>query len=206
VRHSPSTPLRRRALAALLAALAATAAGAGQPAPTADDSARLLAKVAGITRNADLPTPSPLVTHITEREVNAYFAFDGRRHLPTGLTDPRITVQQDLSLLGTATLDLDAVRQQRQSKGWLDPLTYLSGKMPVLVSGRLDSENGQAHFALDTAKIGGVPVPKMVVQELLTYYSRTPANPRGLNLDDPYPLPARIRQIDVRPGEAVVRQ
>jgi len=63
-----------------------------------------------------------------------------------------------------------------------------------------------ARFALETAKVGGVPVPKMVVQELVTFYSRTESNPRGLNLDDPYPLPARIQQIEVRPGEALVKQ
>jgi hypothetical protein len=44
------------------------------------------------------------------------------------------------------------------------------------------------------------------VQELLTYYSRSESRPSGLNLDDPYPLPARIREIDIRPGEALVKQ
>jgi hypothetical protein len=196
----------RRVFACVLAVAAAAVLAADVAPPSREDSARLLQKVDQITRNAAQQPPAPTVTHISEREVNAYFAFDGRPHLPAGLTEARITIQPDLGLLGTATLDLDAVRQQRQSKGWLDPLAYLSGKMPVSVSGRLTSANGEARFALDTARVGGVAVPKVVVQELLTYYSRTAANPRGLNLDDPYPLPARIRQIDVRPGEALVRQ
>jgi hypothetical protein len=190
----------------LTAFLSMSVLAVGQPVPTLEESVRLRAKVDAITRNGELPRPAPLVTEVTEREVNAYLAFDGRPHLPAGLTEPRITVLPDLSLSGTATLDLDAVREQRQSRGWLDPLNYLSGKMPVSVSGRLESANGSARFALDTAKIGGVPVPKLVVQELLAFYSKSSTNPRGLNLDDPYPLPARIRQIDVRPGEAVVRQ
>ena len=78
--------------------------------------------------------------------------------------------------------------------------------MPVAVSGRLTASDGLARFALDRATVGGVTVPKMLVQELVTFYSRTSDNPRGLNLDDPYPLPARIRQIDIRPGEAIVKQ
>jgi len=184
----------------------AAALGASQPGLTREDASRLRAKVDAINRNGQLEQPAPLVTSVTEREVNAYLAFDGREQLPAGLAEPHITVLPDRSLSGTATLDLDAVRRQRQSRGWLDPLNYLSGTMPVSVSGRLEAANGFARFSLDTAKVGGVPVPKMVVQELLAFYSRTESNPRGLNLDDPYPLPARIRQIDVHPGEALVKQ
>jgi hypothetical protein len=174
--------------------------------PTREDAARLRAKVDRITRNAEPGLSAPLVTRLTEQEVNAYLAFDAKQYLPAGLTEPRVTVLPDLTLSGTATVDLDAVRQQRQSRGWLDPLSYLGGKVPVAVIGRLDATGGLVRFALGSAKVGGVPVPKLVIQELVTFYTRTESNPRGLNLDDPYPLPARIRQIDVRPGEALVRQ
>jgi len=163
-------------------------------------------KVEAIEHNGLAPRPTALVTRVTEREVNAYLAFDAKSELPAGFTDPRITVLPDLKLSGTATIDLDAVRKERQSRGWLDPLSYLGGKVAVTVSGRLTSSNGLARFALERATVGGVTVPKLLVQELVTFYSRTADNPRGLNLDDPYPLPARIRQIDIRPGEAIVRQ
>ena len=174
--------------------------------PVREDASRLRAKIEAITRNAETSPSAPLVTTLTEREVNAYLAYDATDQLPVGLTGPRITVLPDLNLSGTATVDLDAIRQQRSSRGWLDPLNYFSGKVPVAVTGRLAATGGQARFSLESAKVGGVPVPKVVVQELVTYYSKTESNPRGLNLDDPYPLPARIRQIDVRPGEALVKQ
>jgi hypothetical protein len=205
VSHSSLNPARS-ALAALLALLLAPALDGAAQAPSRDDSKRLLQKVDAIVRNGESDRPAPSVTTMTEREVNAYLAFEGREHLPAGLTDPRITVLPTLSLSGTATVDLDAIRAQRQSRGWLDPLNYLSGKLPVSLSGRLDAADGVAHFALETARVGGLPVPKAVVQELVSYYTRTEANPRGVNLDDPYPLPARIRRIDVRPGEALVTQ
>jgi hypothetical protein len=201
---NPSTACHR--LAVLLVLLGATAAGAALQPPSRDDSARLLRKVDAIVRNAETTRPTALVTTVTEREVNAYLAFDGRQQLPAGLTEPRITVLPSLELSGTATVDLDAVRAQRQSRGVLDPLNYVAGKVPVAVSGRLEAAGGVARFYLNAAKVAGVPVPKMVVQELVSYYSRTEANPRGVSLDDPYPLPARIRQIDVRLGEALVKQ
>ena len=33
-------------------------------------------------------------------------------------------------------------------------------------------------------------IPKTVLQELLSYYSRTTENPDGINMDDPFELPA----------------
>ena len=51
-----------------------------------------------------------------------------------------------------------------------------------------------------------MPVPKSFLQELVSYYSRTPKNPQGVSLDDPFALPASIRQIDVGAGQAVVVQ
>ena len=68
------------------------------------------------------------------------------------------------------------------------------------------SGSGVAWFELESATLSGVPIPKSLLQELVAYYSRTPANPRGLNIDDPFPLPAGIRRIDVLPGRAVVVQ
>jgi hypothetical protein len=205
VNHPSPSPARRR-LAALLLLLCAAPPGSARQATARDDSARLLKKVDVITRNGEQSQPAALVTTVTEREVNAYLAFDGQQHLPAGLTDPRITVLPSLALSATATVDLDAVRAQRQSRGLLDPLNFLTGKVPVSVSGRLEAAGGVARFLLDTAKVAGVSVPKMVVQELVSYYSKTETNPRGVSLDDPYPLPARIRQIDVRLGEALVKQ
>jgi hypothetical protein len=206
VKPNPSLPNRRAVIC--LAVLLASAAPAlsSRQAPTREDSERFRAKVDAIARYADTPTATPLVTRITEAELNAYLAYDAKAHLPAGFTEPRVTVLPSLDLSGTATVDLDAVRRQRQSRGWLDPLNYLGGTLAVAIVGRLDARDGQARFSLQSAKVGGVPVPKVVVQELVTHYSKTEANPRGINIDDPYPLPARIREIDIRPGEAFVKQ
>lgn len=174
--------------------------------PTRDEAARLRAKVEAISRNAGSSPVLPLVTMVTEREVNAYLAYDAREHLPAGFTDPRVVILPDLNLAGTAVVDFDQVRQQRQSRGWFDPLSYVTGRVRVAINGRLVASGGLARFSLEAASVGGIPVPKVVVQELVTFYSRTDANPRGLNIDEPYPLPARIRQIDIRRGEALVRQ
>jgi hypothetical protein len=59
---------------------------------------------------------------------------------------------------------------------------------------------------LESAEISGIPVPKTVLQQVVSYYSRSAQNPSGVNLDDAFELPARIREIRVQPGQAIVVQ
>jgi hypothetical protein len=59
---------------------------------------------------------------------------------------------------------------------------------------------------LDAASVAGVPIPKSVLQQIVSYYSRSTDDPDGIGLDDPVALPAGIREIDVLPGRAVLVQ
>jgi hypothetical protein len=49
-------------------------------------------------------------------------------------------------------------------------------------------------------------MPKAVLQEILSYYSRSPERPGGLSLDEPFALPSNIREIQVDRGQAIVIQ
>ena len=51
-----------------------------------------------------------------------------------------------------------------------------------------------------------MPVPKFLVQEIVTHYTRAEDRPNGIRLDDPFTLPASIKQIDVGQGQALVIQ
>ena len=51
-----------------------------------------------------------------------------------------------------------------------------------------------------------MPIPKFLLQQIVSYYSRSPARPSGFSLDDPVALPARIREIQVERGQAIVIQ
>lgn len=198
---------RRLAVWCVAGAVLAQVAGGSPPvASTPADAARLREKVDAITRHVSSAFRGPLTTIITEQELNAYFTYDAGSRIPTGLAGPYIAILGEGRLSGTATIDLDAVRAQQKPRHWLDPLAYLSGRLPVAVSGTLTATAGYARFGLETARLGGVPIPKAVVQQLLTFYSRNASNPQGLNLDDPFPLPAGIREIDVLRGQAVVKQ
>jgi hypothetical protein len=76
----------------------------------------------------------------------------------------------------------------------------------VTASGILHTQNGRGRFELEQAAASGVPIPKAILQDMVSYYSRTSDDPEGLRIDQPFALPARIRQIELRQGQAVVVQ
>jgi hypothetical protein len=78
--------------------------------------------------------------------------------------------------------------------------------MEVRVAGRLLAANGKAIFQFQSASVGGVPIAKGVLQELVTFYTKSPELPSGVNLDEPFDLPSNIRSVETRVGAATVVQ
>jgi len=164
-------------------------------------------KIAQIVRQgAGLNSGSTLRTQVAEDELNSWFMYRSQPFLPDGLTQPQITLVGDGGLTAQAVVDLDAVVPQGSSGGGFDPFSLLGGKVPVTVTGVLQSGDGVAHLDVQTVLVSGFPVPVAVLQELASYYSRTPERPLGVGLNDAFEFPAGIRRIDVGPGQAVVVQ
>jgi len=138
-----------------------------------------------VTRGEQCPCPKRLSTTITQGEVNAYLRIYAAGDLPEGVVSPLVTILGGGRVSGRATVDLDRVRTSRK-RGWLDPAAYLTGKVPVTAVGILHTRDGIGRFELESATVGGIAVPKTVLQELLSYYSRTPEDPDGLNLDETF--------------------
>lgn len=163
-------------------------------------------KVARIVQQAESKSPSPRQTVVTEGEVNSYLRFKAGSQLPTGVTDPSVGILGEGKLNGRAVVDLDVIRQKKGTGGWFDPLSYLTGRLPVTASGTLYTQDGKGRFELASAEVSGLPIPKTFLQELVYYYTRTPDNPNGINIDQPFELPAEIQRIDVEKGRATVIQ
>lgn len=148
----------------------------------------------------------PRLTRLTQNELSAYLVYEAPAQLPPGVVEPSVTIVGSGRLSGRAVVDLDAVRKAKASPSLLDPTNYLTGRLPVTATGVLSTANGVGRFQLESASVGGVPVPKLLLQEIVGYYSRTPAKPSGIGLDDPFVLPAGIREIQIDPGRATIVQ
>jgi hypothetical protein len=167
---------------------------------------RLERKIEEITKNGSAEPIRSKRTPMSELEVNSYLNFNLRDKIPRGLTNPQIAIVGDGQLAGRVFVDMDEFKRQRNSAGILDPLNYISGQVPVTARGVLRTQSGKGRFQLVSAEILGVPLPKPILQELVTFFSRTPENPNGFDIDAPFNLPAKIREVAVNRGEAVVVQ
>ncbi len=144
-----------------------------------------------------------LKTTFTEEELNAYMRV--QPDLPTGLTQPTIQFLDGGRVQSQALVNLDTVRLS-EKRGWLDPLAYVTGILEVHLVGVFRGANGQGIYTYESARVGGAPVPKSVLQELLAFYTKTPEAPKGILLDTLFELPAGIREVELRRGMATVIQ
>jgi hypothetical protein len=186
-----------------------------QPRLTKQDADRCQGKLGRITGFANPPkarasananaAPASQTTQLTDAELNSYLHFHLKDQVPPGVIDPALNALGDGRVRGTAVIDLDAVRKQKQ-RAWTDPMSYLTGQLPLTASGLLITQNGVGRFQLESAEVSGLSIPKSLLQELLTYYSKSAENPSGISMDDPFELPARIKEIRVGKGEAMVVQ
>lgn len=158
-----------------------------------------------VARGERCPCQQRQSTTVTEGEVNGYLRHHATDQLPEGVVAPHVTIIGGGQVSGRATVDLDRVRTSRE-RGWLDPAGYLTGRLPVTATGILHTRAGVGRFELQAATIGGVAVPKVVLQELLSYYSRSDDDPDGLNLDETFNLPSKIQEIQVGRAVAYVIQ
>ena len=171
--------------------------------PQADSFAK---KLVIIRQHAEVSPARPRRTTVTEGEVNSWFIYHAPPLLPVGVKDPKVVAIGDGKLSGVVTVDLEDIGKTRSSGGSLDLWRLLGGKLPISLSGVLRTKDGRGQFALEAADIAGVPVPRVLLQEIVSHYTRTDTDPDGVRLDEPFALPANIKQIDVGQGQALVVQ
>jgi hypothetical protein len=162
-------------------------------------------KVDGIKQYASSTLTGARLTPVSESELNSYIRFSLKAEMPAGVVEPYVSIVGNDEVRARAVVDLDAVRTAKP-RGWLDPLGYLAGRLPVTARGRLLASNGVARLELEQVTVSGVTVPNTFLQEIVTFYTRSPQNPNGVDLGAPFDLPARIEDINVEVGQAIVVQ
>jgi len=203
MRHVPA--LARAAIACgLLGVALAASLGASAKWSRADADA-FYAKMVQIASHGLADKRPARKTTLLERELNAYISVHAKSELPAGVLEPIVTILPDGRLTGRATVDLDAVRTS-QDRGMLSPWALLRGQLPVEAFGILRTQKGVGAFTLESATVGGLPVPKTILPELVTYYSRSESQPQGINIEAPFRLPANILEIRTAQGQALVVQ
>lgn len=189
----------------LVTVLAAATLSAQSPRALADAAdTKLQAVIQGAPPASGAARGAVRRTVFSQTEMNAYLQHRAT-WLPAGITNPTVQFIGANKVATLVTADLDGVRK-RGSGGWFDPTSYLGGKLPVYVTGTLTTGEGRGRFLLERATVDGIPVPKLFIDELFVYYTRSAVNPSGVRLEEPFELPSDIQRIDVATGQATVVQ
>lgn len=167
-------------------------------------------KLANILSVAERPPASraprrPTRTTLTEPEVNAYFRVNGPAFMPAGVESAQLVLDVGGRVQAKALVNLDKALKPKE-RSWLDPLAWVSGTLEVTALGTLQAASGKGRLTVEQAALGGVPVPVSILQEVVSYYSRTEENPGGFKMDEPFDLPANIWAVETTRGQAVVVQ
>jgi hypothetical protein len=100
-------------------------------------------KIAAITALGDRPSLQARQTTLSEGELNALLADENSGLLlPAGVVAPTVSIVGAGRVSARAIVDLDAVRRQKPPSSVLDPMFYLSGRVPVTASAQ-DEQRGR---------------------------------------------------------------
>jgi hypothetical protein len=166
----------------------------------------MLRKVAVIATHGLASQPQARRTTVTEGELNSFLEYHMRNEIPAAVLEPAVTIEEAGRLRGRALVDLDEVKKASAGDSRLGMLALVSGRVPVEAAGTLRVTNGVAQFTLEEAVVNGVSVPTAVLRQVVSYYSRSPELPEGIDLEAPFALPVKIRQIETLKGQAVIVQ
>src|SRR5690349_15115390 len=101
------------------------------------DGDRLQKKIDEIVANGAAAKPKPKTIAVSDGELNSYLVFNLKNDIPRGLADPEIVMSESGKLAGRVLVDIDEFNRSRGSQSILDPLSYLSGQLPVTARGVL---------------------------------------------------------------------
>jgi hypothetical protein len=167
--------------------------------PAAESLARKLTTIEAQKRQK---TRKPETVEVTEHELNSYLNLKLGADLPTGLSDVQVSMLRE-RLQATGQVDLDKLDVKRGASAF-SPLTLLSGKVPVLLRGRLQSLDGFGTVEWEEVQLATIPVPLSVLERLVASSTRTASNPQGFDINAPFRFPYSVRRVRIEPGRALL--
>lgn len=196
---------RMGSLAVLLLLLAAPqAAPAARPAPARpglswEDADALARKIAEMERrfHGGKAAPAPTV-QVTEAELNSYLNLSVQ--MPPGVSAVDVRLEE-ANVAAKGLVDLDRVQGRPWGRG---PLSLLTGVVAVELKARLGSQDGLGTLDIQEARLGALPIPVSLLEQLVASFTRTPEQPQGFDIRTPFRLPYAMRRVRLQPGRALL--
>lgn len=171
-------------------------------APTLPAAEALARKLTTIEARKRQKARKPETVVVTEHELNSYLRLKLGADMPKGLSDVQVQMQRE-RLQATGQVDLDQLDLKKGASPF-SPLALLSGKVPVLLRGRLQSLDGFGSVQIEEVQLATIPVPLSVLERLIASSTRTASNPQGFDINAPFRFPYSVRRVRIEPGRALL--
>ena len=171
-----------------------------------DQRDQLKERVDRVIANGELDPVPATTTRFNESELNSILNGQIADWIPNGLSEPQVRLLGNDRFSLRVIVDIDEFKRRRKRPQSAGPLNFFSGKLPALVRGELISSNGKGQFKLQSTEVNGIPLPPALALELLSTHTKTRRRPEGFDIQKPFDLPVKIRQLQITPNELVVIQ
>ena len=153
-------------------------------------------------RQARPARPSRQTVQVSEAEVNSYLNLSYAQQLPKGVSDVEIRLGQE-RLLAKGYVDLERVRGKIQpTTSIFNPVSLLTGKVPVEISGKLIGRDGIGTVEVDTVYVASIRVPLTVLEQMVVSATKSEKMPQGFDIHAPFRLPYTLERVRLEPGKA----
>lgn len=141
---------------------------------------------------------------VRERELNSYLNLTLASQLPPGVTELMVRIERDrVSAKGMVDLDRLPVKQAAGGSPF-NPISFLSGRVPVELRGRLTTEDGFGTFQPEDIRLATIPIPASVVAQAVAQSTRSSENPQGFDILSPFRLPYGAKSVKLRPAKILL--
>lgn len=148
--------------------------------------------------------PSRETVQVSEAEVNSYLNLAYAPRLPKGVSDVEIRLGQE-RLQAKGYVDLEEVRGRiPPTTSVFNPVSLLSGKVPVEINGRLVGRDGFGAVQVETVYVSSIRVPLTVLEQMVVSATRSEKMPEGFDIHAPFRLPYTLERVRIEPGRALL--
>jgi hypothetical protein len=140
---------------------------------------------------------------VTQGELNSYLNLSYADELPKGISNVEVRFGSG-RIEAKGYVDVEQVRGKVPSNSSWGALSFLSGQVPIELSGKLVNQDGFGTVELDSAYVASIRVPVSVVEQMVASSTKSEKHPDGYDLHAPFRLPYSVSRVRVEPGKATL--